>query len=222
MARAWRPLVSAAVPAAAAAGLAAAAWMASSCSRRETVAPVPTESASAHPSASVVASGAVEDASNDAAPKIIVTSSDDYVLEQVYFSAGSSTLGAASKPVVAEMARMLVGHPSWFVLVEGHADDPGSTAAQIALSEARADALRTALVAEGARAAQLLTKGFGPHCPMDPSGTPFAHEKNRRCELRILATTEGATGVATGCPAASAKGLSFTPPVLPSPAAPPE
>ena len=67
------------------------------------------------------------------------------------------------------------------VRVEGHADASGAAAANLQLSQKRADAVRDYLVELGAEAALITPVGVGAAAPKN-SKDPFAPE-NRRVEI---------------------------------------
>ena len=77
------------------------------------------------------------------------------------------------------------------VLVSGHTDDVGSEASNLALSNARASAVKQHLVAEeGIDAGRLATKGFGATQPVADNGTDAGRARNRRVDVVI--TPKGA------------------------------
>lgn len=69
--------------------------------------------------------------------------------DRVFFGPGSADLGARAHEAIAAQARWLKAHPWIPLIVEGHADDPGSPTENRALSERRAEAVRRRLIAEG-------------------------------------------------------------------------
>ncbi len=77
------------------------------------------------------------------------------------------------------------------VVVEGHTDGKGTDGYNQALSERRAAAVRTALIARGAPESQLLIHGYGksrpiaPNAQADGSDDPAGRQKNRRVEVVI-------------------------------------
>lgn len=77
------------------------------------------------------------------------------------------------------------------VVVEGHTDGKGTDGYNQALSERRAAAVRTALIARGAPESQLLIHGYGksrpiaPNAQPDGSDDPEGRQKNRRVEVVI-------------------------------------
>jgi OOP family OmpA-OmpF porin len=52
------------------------------------------------------------------------------------------------------------------------------------LSEKRADAVKSYMVAKGVAADRLTTKGFGPNEPLAPNNTAEGRAKNRRVDFK--------------------------------------
>ena len=72
-----------------------------------------------------------------------------------------------------EIASTLEQHADLRILIEGHTDNVGSAASNLALSEARVAAVKGALVAEfGVDGNRITTKGFGDMKPSVPDTTP--------------------------------------------------
>jgi outer membrane protein OmpA-like peptidoglycan-associated protein len=71
------------------------------------------------------------------------------------------------------------------VLIEGHTDNRGNPAANRALSQARAEAVKTRLVQEGVEPERLEAKGFGADKPIQSNKTAKGREANRRVEFTI-------------------------------------
>ncbi len=102
----------------------------------------------------------------------------------IYFASGSDQIRPESTPTLVEIAAMLKDHPDLDILIEGHTDNVGNAAANLALSDRRAAAVRTVLIdtykIDGNR---LTTKGFGDTVPAKPNTTPEGRQANRRVEL---------------------------------------
>lgn len=104
-------------------------------------------------------------------------------LHGVFFDTGSAALLEESGATIAEAGRTLEGHGDWRVTIEGHTDDIGSDADNLRLSQARADAVRTALIDLGIAADRLTATGFGESRPVESNETIEGRARNRRVEL---------------------------------------
>jgi OmpA-OmpF porin, OOP family len=69
--------------------------------------------------------------------------------------------------------------------VIGHTDSVGTRATNLALSAARADAVKGYLTARGIRESAITTLGAGPDRPVAGNDTPDGRARNRRIELRV-------------------------------------
>ena len=102
----------------------------------------------------------------------------------ILFDTGSDRLRPESTPTLTDIGQMLTQHADLKLRIEGHTDDVGDAAANLALSEKRAAAVKTYLVAKfSLDAARLETQGFGETKPAAPNTTPEARQTNRRVEL---------------------------------------
>lgn len=102
----------------------------------------------------------------------------------IFFDTGSDRIRGESAPTLKQIAAMLTEHTDLKLLIEGHTDNTGDAAANLRLSERRAAAVKAALVAQHAIAAErLTTAGFGVTRPAAPNATPEGRQQNRRVEL---------------------------------------
>ncbi len=91
-------------------------------------------------------------------------SEEDFILNvgrRVYFTADSSALDNTAKVTLDSQAAWLNQNPGWKVKLQGFSDDPGDAAANIALSQQRADAAMNYLISKGVAADRLWAKGYG-------------------------------------------------------------
>ena len=102
----------------------------------------------------------------------------------VYFDLASAQLRPESSASLADVARLLNAHPDWKLSIEGHTDAAGTVAGNLALSQRRADAVRTAL-STGYRVAgaRLTATGFGQTKPKESNATLEGRAHNRRVEM---------------------------------------
>jgi outer membrane protein OmpA-like peptidoglycan-associated protein/uncharacterized protein YidB (DUF937 family) len=111
------------------------------------------------------------------------------------FATASAVLPDGSAGPLQSAADRIKGLPSdTRIEVGGHTDNTGSAAANMALSQRRADAVRDALVQNGVGASMLTTKGYGETRPIASNDTPEGRLQNRRTEFTVAgATTETTT-----------------------------
>ncbi|WP_308910270.1 OmpA family protein [Pseudokordiimonas caeni] len=103
----------------------------------------------------------------------------------LYFDFGSARLRPESEAVLAEIIALHKADPGARFSVEGHTDAIGSDAANLALSQARAEAVVAALAARGATADAFTPTGFGASQPVADNATDAGRARNRRVTLRL-------------------------------------
>jgi outer membrane protein OmpA-like peptidoglycan-associated protein len=101
----------------------------------------------------------------------------------IYFESASATLDPASNETIAALARMLARHADWTVTIEGHTDSIGTSAANAALSERRANAVRARLTSQGVAASRLRAVGYGQTRPRESNATIAGRARYRRVVL---------------------------------------
>lgn len=106
----------------------------------------------------------------------------------IYFDSGSASLRPESDEQLDAIAAYAKANPGQRLMVEGHTDAVGGDAANLALSAARASAVKSALVDRGVAADTLETAGFGEERPVAANDTPIGRAANRRVSLRLLET----------------------------------
>lgn len=102
----------------------------------------------------------------------------------ILFDTGSDRIRPESAPTLKEIGEMLKAHPDLRLSIEGHTDNVGDDAANMALSERRAAAVKAHLEREyGIAADRLQAKGMGETKPVASNDTPEGRQQNRRVEL---------------------------------------
>ncbi len=126
---------------------------------------------------------------NAAAMNSALGATGKVVLYGIYFDTAKSTLKPESDPTLAEIAKLLKQNARLNVFIVGHTDMVGDAAANLRLSQARAQAVIAALAGKyGIAAARLRAFGAGPYAPVASNKTEEGRAKNRRVELVEIAT----------------------------------
>ncbi|MEK8033046.1 OmpA family protein [Ideonella sp. DXS29W] len=105
----------------------------------------------------------------------------------IEFETGNAKLTSAGARVLDDLVPILNQFAGRRFEIIGHTDDVGAHDANMALSAARADAVKAYLVGKGIPAADLLTSGAGPDRPVTTNTTAEGRARNRRIEFRVLA-----------------------------------
>lgn len=102
------------------------------------------------------------------------------------FDQSQSTLRPEADAILDQVAALARTYAGVSISVDGHTDADGSDAANLALSQARADTVLAALVERGVPADQLVARGFGETEPVAPNDTPANKALNRRVVFSVV------------------------------------
>jgi len=103
----------------------------------------------------------------------------------IEFDSGKATLAPSGKSILDEMAAALLKVNGKKVEVIGHTDNTGVRERNLALSLARAEAVRSYLAGQGIPLAQVLVSGQGPDRPVAENASADGRARNRRIEFRV-------------------------------------
>jgi len=121
--------------------------------------------------------------------KLVVVKKDRIeIKKQIKFKTGSGVIvGKDSFDVINEVAQALKDNPQLKKLrVEGHTDSVGNDAANLKLSQKRADSVTAALIKAGIDPGRLESVGFGETRPIASNGTASGRAENRRTEFNVV------------------------------------
>jgi OOP family OmpA-OmpF porin len=126
--------------------------------------------------------GAKVDASG-CPPTVLGAGATSWTFNEISFDVGKVDISPNSYQVLDEIAAALGTRPELKVVVEGHTDNTGSRAANMDLSQRRAQAVVDYLVGKGISPSRLSAKGYGPDRPIADNGTKLGRSKNRRVQF---------------------------------------
>lgn len=110
----------------------------------------------------------------------------DFVLENVYFDTGKSSLKPNSFKALNDLVEILKIKNTMVVEIQGHTDNVGKDEENMKLSQDRADEVRKYLVSKGIEAARVTSKGYGPTMPIADNANDAGKAKNRRTSLKVI------------------------------------
>ena len=113
---------------------------------------------------------------------------DRLLLRGVQFATDQELILAQSTPLLEQVAAELGANPSIQVAIQGHTDAIGDAAYNQELSQRRAAAVQSFLLARGVHPEQLQARGYGQSQPLLPNDTAAGRAQNRRVELQMVGT----------------------------------
>lgn len=121
-------------------------------------------------------------------PDVYITPDRINIADQVKFATASAVIENTkdNDRILSAVAKIMKEHTEIKGLrIEGHTDSQGDPAANVKLSEARAEAVVQWLVGHGIDRARLKANGVGADKPIAPNETEEGRASNRRIEFHI-------------------------------------
>ena len=92
------------------------------------------------------------------------------VFKTIHFPYNSSLIkGKENMDTIRAIAGYMKTHPNTYVFVEGHCDQRGAEAYNLALGARRANSVRNFLIKNGASPDNIFTVSYGKERPIDPA-----------------------------------------------------
>ncbi|MBC7426790.1 MAG: OmpA family protein [Bacteroidia bacterium] len=104
----------------------------------------------------------------------------------IFFETGKDVIKAESFDDLDKLVSILNEYPESSVYVEGHTDDVGDDAANLDLSQRRANSVKTYLQAKGVAAERLTSTGYGETKPVADNKTKAGKALNRRVDFNLV------------------------------------
>jgi outer membrane protein OmpA-like peptidoglycan-associated protein len=121
-----------------------------------------------------------------------VVSKGMFTTRDILFDVAKATIKPQSFTTINKIATFMKEHPGISFSIEGHTDSDGDAVSNQHLSEARAEAIKQALIKFGIRDYRMKTKGYGESKPIATNLTVDGKTTNRRVEfISLTGTLEG-------------------------------
>ena len=108
-------------------------------------------------------------------------------LEDIYFDFDRHDVRPGDARILDVNAAWLQANPGTLVLIEGHCDERGTDAYNLALGDRRAKAAMDYLVSRGIQAERMTTLSYGKEKPVCQEHTEACWAKNRRANFLVKA-----------------------------------
>lgn len=110
-----------------------------------------------------------------------------FSVETIYFDYNKAELMAGSEQAINGVFDLMKEYPRLKLEIRGHTDSDGTEEYNQKLSEARAEAVRRALIELGVPTERLRSRGFGMLSPVAANTNETGRQKNRRTEFIVIA-----------------------------------
>jgi len=105
---------------------------------------------------------------------------------KIVFEPASSEVAGQAAVIMGQLAEALDKCTSLRIEIGGHTDAEGSESSNLALSQARADAVLIALQGRGVDVSGFSAKGYGESVPLADNASAAGRETNRRIEFKLM------------------------------------
>ena len=160
------------------------------CPKKPTTVPATSTGQTVAPSTGVTTGSGMADANqvrplaNDGAS---TPGAEGVLASTIHFDYDSSEIKAEYAPVIAAQAKRHAADRHAAVRLEGQTDERGTSQYNYAHGERRAQAVKKALLLQGATELQLSTVSYGEERPVADGHDEAAWAQNRRVEIIVLA-----------------------------------
>jgi OOP family OmpA-OmpF porin len=118
-------------------------------------------------------------------PSAQVTTERWFDFDRLLFDTNAATLQPSSQEQLQNIANILKAYPNVHVRIGGYTDNQGVAAANLKLSQDRADNVMQQIVVLGVDPARMDAKGYGEDHPVADNSTEAGRAQNRRISLHV-------------------------------------
>jgi outer membrane protein OmpA-like peptidoglycan-associated protein len=118
-------------------------------------------------------------------PNATISDTTWFDFDRLLFDTNAATLQPASQEQLGNVAAILKAYPNAKVTIGGYTDNTGEPAANLQLSQQRADNVMAELTRLGVDPSRMTAKGYGQDNPLADNSTEEGRQKNRRISLHI-------------------------------------
>lgn len=111
---------------------------------------------------------------------------EKFVVKNLHFATNKTRILPSSEEALQALYMYLERNPEVRIRIIGHTDNVGKDAANMKLSDGRANAVMQDLVDRGISADRMQAEGRGETQPIDTNDTEEGRQNNRRVEIEIL------------------------------------
>jgi outer membrane protein OmpA-like peptidoglycan-associated protein len=118
-------------------------------------------------------------------PRQVAGSNAWFDFDRLLFETGSPVLKPESRNQLTNIADILKAYPNVHVKVGGYTDNEGNPAANLQLSQDRANQVRQQLIGMGISPTRITAEGYGQDHPVASNSTEAGRAQNRRVALQV-------------------------------------
>ena len=107
-------------------------------------------------------------------------------LGNVLFETGRADLKGGGKDNLNKLVNFMNQYQDRNIIIEGHTDNVGSNSNNLALSDRRAESVRSYMLQQGVGGQRMTSHGMGESQPIASNDTETGRQENRRVEIIIL------------------------------------
>ena len=119
-------------------------------------------------------------------PVIAIVPNKPQVFNNLLFAVNAATLINKEAPELLQLIQYLQVNKKATIVIEGHTDNSGSTAANLTLSSARAASIQQILIDKGIESTRIKSIGYGETKPIADNKTEQGRATNRRTSFTVI------------------------------------